>query len=99
MDNNIKIALQEVTEISQKIKNLNNSIYELLSNVKTDMNELNLVWVSQGSETIKDRFNSFSRKFEEIKEVINSYGNFLDYTVSTYESLENTINSNASNFN
>ena len=38
----------------------------------------------------------FSRRFEEQKEVIESYADFLDMTVLSYETLETTIQSNAS---
>ena len=95
---NIKISLLEVSNCSQAIIALNNKMYDLLQNIKKDMNDLNSSWISESGETIRQRFNQFANKFEIQKETIDSYSKFLDLTVSSYDSLETTINANASRF-
>ena len=97
--NGIKISLQEVVNCQKQIERLNIKIYDLLNDMKNQMNGLNLSWVSDSANTIRDLFNQFSNRFEIQKETINNYVKFLDMTVNSYDSLEQTINTNASQTN
>ena len=97
--NGIKISLQEVVNCQKQIESLNIKIYDLLNDMKNQMNGLNVSWVSDSANTIRDRFNQFSNRFEIQKENINNYVIFLDMTVNSYDSLEQTINTNASQTN
>ncbi|MEG0077697.1 pore-forming ESAT-6 family protein [Anaerorhabdus sp.] len=92
----IKISLAEVTECANQLRNLGNQIYDQLQSIKKEMNDLNGSWISDSGEAIRGRFNAFASRFEQQKEIIYSYGSFLDFTVSSYDSLETTITSNAS---
>lgn len=94
---NIQISLQEVSDAASKIRNLNNSMYEDLQDMKKDMNLLSGNWISDASEAIRSQFNLFANRFERQKETIDKYAEFLDLTVTYYDSLETTITSNANN--
>lgn len=94
----IKISLGQVSQCAQAIRNLNTMMYESLNIMKTNMNSLNGSWISDSGETIRSRFNTFAQRFEIQKQIIDSYAKFLDLTVSSYDSLETSINANASNF-
>lgn len=94
---NIQISLQEVTDTANRIRSLNNLMHEELSDMKKEMNLLGGAWISDASETIRSQFNLFANRFERQKETIDEYAKFLDLTASSYDSLETTINSNASN--
>lgn len=93
---NINISLAEVSEAALKMRNYNQIMYEDLQNMKKDINSLDISWISDGSTEIRNRFNMLSAKFDEYKNIIESYVNFLELTVSSYDSLETTITSNAS---
>ena len=93
--NNLKISLAEVNECAARIRAANQTMYELLSRMKKEMNDTNISWISEGGETIRARFNQFASRFETQKEIIDSYARFLDLTVSSYDSLETAISSNA----
>ncbi len=95
---NIKISLAEVSNCSQLIRTINQRMYEQLQMIKKDINELNSTWISESAETIRSKFNMFANRFDMQKETIDSYSKFLDLTVSSYDSLETSINANASNF-
>ncbi len=71
-------------------------MYELLMNMKKEMDNTNISWISEAGETIRSRFNQFAARFDRQKEIIDTYAKFLDMTVSSYDTLETTINSNAS---
>lgn len=96
---NIKISLAEVSECSKKISVLNDKMYDQLQTIKKEMNDLSSSWISESCETIREKFNMFANKFDLQKENILAYAKFLDLTVSSYDSLEISINANASNFN
>ena len=92
----INISLAEVSEAASKMRNYNQLMYENLENMKKDMNSLDVAWISDGSSEIRNRFNLLSNKFNEYKPITDSYVNFLELTVSSYDSVESTITSNAS---
>ncbi|MBE6122053.1 MAG: pore-forming ESAT-6 family protein [Solobacterium sp.] len=93
--NNLRISLAEVSECASSIRTLNAQMYDLLIRMKADMNETGGTWISEGGERIRARFNQFASRFETQKEIIDSYARFLDLTVSSYDSLETAISSNA----
>ena len=92
----INISLNEVNDLSNEIKRINTNILDILNYAKQEMMSLSNDWQSSGSEMIRNRFQYFSNKFIEQKDVIDSYAKFLDYTVSSCDSIETTITKNAS---
>ncbi len=97
--NELKITTAEVRNCAQQLRRLNVSLDDVLTRAKTEMRALSGVWQSDGSETIRQRFEQFSQKFVEEKETIEEYARFLDLTAESYDSLESTITDNASTFN
>lgn len=94
----IKITLPEVSSSASNIRSINASLDEVLSNITKHMNDLSSVWQGTAGETIVSKFQKFTRKFMDESETIEEYAKFLDYTVSSYDSLESTLTSNASSF-
>ena len=78
------------------MRSLNMLMDEELNAMKSEMNRLDSSWISDGSLEIRNKFNLFSSRFEKQKETINQYAKFLDLAVSSYDTLETTITSNAS---
>lgn len=95
---NIKITLPEVSSSASNIRSINASLDEVLASVSKMMNDLSNVWRGTAGETIVNKFQKFTRKFTDESETIEEYAKFLDYTVSSYDSLESTLTSNASSF-
>ena len=93
---NIQISLQEVQDTANQLRSLNMLMDEELNAMKSEMNRLDSSWISDGSIEIRNKFNLFSARFEKQKETINQYAKFLDLAVSSYDTLETTITSNAS---
>ena len=93
---NIHISLQEVQDTANQLRSLNMLMDEELNAMKSEMNRLDSSWISDGSLEIRNKFNLFSTRFEKQKETINQYAKFLDLAVSSYNTLETTITSNAS---
>ena len=99
MSDQIRITMPEVSASAAQIRALNTALDDVLNSITTIMNEVNSAWESAGAREISARFKSFSAKFVKESETIESYCKFLDYTVASYDSLENTITQNASGFN
>ena len=91
----IRISFDEVTAAAAKIRQLNDAIYDHVKSMEREMESLDGTWVSSGSNEIRERFRLFARRFEEQKEVIESYADFLDMTVLSYDTLETVIHANA----
>lgn len=94
----LKISLAGVKETSGAIRVCNEQIYSTLIEAKKQMNDLAMVWQSDGSEAIRQRFNQFAMQFETQKQIIESYARFLDTAVSSYDTLETTIQNNVGSF-
>ena len=92
----IHISLQEVQDTANQLRSLNMLMDEELNAMKSEMNRLDSSWISEGSLEIRNKFDLFSSRFEKQKETINQYAKFLDLAVSSYDTLETTITSNAS---
>ncbi len=99
MDDRINISLIDVSNIANSLRTYNQNLDEILSYVKQIMNEISETWNSDSSMTIVSNFNAFSKRFDEESAAISSYAAFLDRAVTSYDSLESTLNSNASSFN
>ena len=95
----VKVSLQEVSDLANKIKLLNNNMYETLNKTKDKINELNNIWSSDGSDAIRTKFNTLSSRFEMQRETIDTYSNFLTHAVNSYDTLESTIVFNANAIN
>ncbi|ADU31793.1 pore-forming ESAT-6 family protein [Evansella cellulosilytica] len=94
----IKITLGEVTKTANQIRTLNQSLSSNLEEIKKEMNTLSQTWQSDASNTIRTNFNALSPRFEEYRQVVDSYAKFLDNTVTNYNSAETAINNNANAF-
>ncbi|MDQ6595100.1 MULTISPECIES: pore-forming ESAT-6 family protein [Bacillus] len=94
----IKIGLNEVTSTASQIRTLNHNLTARLDEIKKEMNALANAWNSDASNTIRNNFNSLVPKFDNFREIVESYGKFLDQTVNSYDSTETAINNNASAF-
>jgi WXG100 family type VII secretion target len=94
----INISLGEVSKTAGTIRTLNTTLTARLEDIKKEMDGLAATWQSEGSETIRGNFNALAPKFENYREIIESYAKFLDTTVASYDAAETQINSNASQF-
>ena len=94
----INISLGEVSKTAGTIRTINQALTARLEEIKKEMNALSSTWQSDASNTIRNNFNALAPKFEEYRNVIESYAKFLDVTVTNYNTAETTINNNASSF-
>jgi len=94
----INISLGEVSKTAGAIRTINKSLYTRLEEIKKEMNNLSSTWQSDASETIRNKFNALAPRFEEYNSVVESYAQFLDDTVTHYNTTETKINNYATSF-
>ena len=71
---------------------------EKLADINKNMNDLEATWKSDAATDIRAAMNALKPKFEQYKNVIESYAKFLVNTAQSYETTEGAIQSNASAF-
>lgn len=94
----INISLAQVANTASSIRATNQRLKTNLAEIKAQMNSLSQNWSSPAGETIVARFNALDSTFEAYYKVIENYAVFLDQTVESYDTAENTINTGASSF-
>jgi uncharacterized protein YukE len=62
------------------------------------MNDLESTWKSDAATDIRAAMNALKPRFEEYKDVVESYAKFLVNTAQSYESTEAAIQNNANQF-
>ena len=98
MADSIKISTQVLTDTAAKVRNCNKAMDEKLADINKNMNDLEATWKSDAANDIRAAMNALKPKFEQYKNVIESYAKFLVNTAQSYETTEGAIQSNASAF-
>ncbi len=98
MADNIKISTQVLTDTAQKVRNCNTAMDDKLKEINDKMDALGSTWKSDAATDIRDAMNALKSKFEQYKNVIESYATFLVNTAQSYESTEGAIQTNANAF-
>lgn len=98
MADSIKISSQVLTETATKVRNINTNLDTKLADINKTMNDLEATWKSDAATDIRAAMNALKPRFEEYKNVVESYAKFLVNTAQNYESTEGAIQSNASAF-
>lgn len=98
MADSIKISTQVLTDTAQKVRNCNTAMDEKLADINKNMNDLEATWKSDAASDIRAAMNALKPKFEQYKNVIESYAKFLVNTAQSYESTESAVQTNASAF-
>lgn len=93
----ISISFTEVSTTAQSIKNINDILFTRLEDIKKEMLSLKNTWQSDASGTIQGKFEALVPRFEEHKTIVNSYVDFLNKTVESYETNETKLNNKADN--
>ncbi|MBE6766516.1 MAG: WXG100 family type VII secretion target [Ruminococcaceae bacterium] len=98
MADSIKISTSVLTETAEKVRTINNNLDNKLADINKSMNDLQDTWKSDAAEEIRAAMNALKPRFEEYKNVVESYAKFLMNTAQSYENTENAVHSSASAF-
>lgn len=98
MADTIQISTQVLTDTAAKVRNINSALDSKLADINKCMNDLEATWKSDAATDIRAAMNAMKPRFEEYKNVVESYAKFLVNTAQSYESTESAIQTNASAF-
>ena len=98
MADSIQISTAVLQETADYIRVRNTTMEAKLADINKSMNDLEATWKSDAASDIRAAMNAMKPRFEEYKNVIESYAKFLVNTAQSYESTEGAIQTNASAF-
>ena len=98
MPEGLMISFEDVSAAAGTIAGTNEQLTDRLNQISIVMANLSATWQSEAAETIRGKMESMKPKFENYREIIDSYVKFLNKTVSTYTEAETAINAAASAF-
>ncbi len=98
MADSIKISTQVLRDTADKVRDCNKNMDQKLADINKNMNDLQATWKSEAADDIRAAMNAMKPRFEEYKNVIESYAKFLVNTAQNYETTEGAIQSNANAF-
>lgn len=98
MAGGIQVTTQVLTETAGKIRSINSNMDSKLADINNKMNALESSWQSSAASDIRAAMNAMKPRFEEYKNVVESYAKFLDTTAQSYEVTETTAQNNANQF-
>ena len=91
----VKISLAQVSQCASEIRSCSQVMADSLERMRREVSATSGNWISEGGEAIRTRFQTFAGHFENQRQMMESYAQFLERTVESYDSLESTIISNA----
>ena len=94
----IQISTQVLLDTAEKVRNINTALDGKLAEINKNMNDLQATWKSDAANDIRAAMNAMKPRFEEYKNVVESYAKFLVNTAQGYETTESAIQSTASAF-
>ena len=89
--NSIRISTDQVGQIASNIERLNNELASTLTDSKAAIDGLQNIWQGEAAEETISSFDAFAGKyFQNYKDIIQQYVNFLRQNVETgYIETEN----------
>lgn len=98
MADGIQISTQVLLDTADKVRTINSTLDQKLADINKNMNDLEATWKSDAATDIRSAMNALKPRFEEYKNVVESYAKFLVNTAQNYESTESSVQTNASAF-
>ena len=98
MADSIQISTAVLQETADYIRVRNTTMEAKLADINKSMNDLEATWKSDAASDIRAAMNAMKPRFEEYKNVVESYAKFLVNTAQSYESTESAIQTNAQAF-
>lgn len=82
MADSILISTQVLIDTAAKVRTINSTLDQKLTEINKSMNDLEATWKSDAASDIRAAMNALKPRFEEYKSVVESYAKFLDNTAA-----------------
>ena len=77
MADGIQISTQVLLDTAEKVRTINTTLDSKLADINKNMNDLEATWKSDAASDIRAAMNALKPRFEEYKNVVESYAKFL----------------------
>lgn len=98
MADGIQISTQTLIDTAEKVRTINTNLDTKLTDINKAMNDLEATWKSDAATDIRSAMNALKPRFEEYKNVVESYAKFLVNTAQNYDETESAVQTNAGAF-
>lgn len=98
MSDGIQISTQVLVDTAGRIRSINGTLDTKLNEINKAMNSLEASWKSDAATDIRAAMNAMKPRFEEYRNVVESYAKFLEKTAGLYDNTEQSIQNNAAMF-
>lgn len=92
----LSISFDDVRAKAGRIRDLNRTLREKLNEFQRTVTSLDGKYISDTSTTIREKASALTPKFSKYEEDISAYAAFLDKVALTYQSMEGSLQANAS---
>ena len=83
MADSIRISTQVLVDTADKVRSINKTLDDKLADINKNMNDLEATWKSDAASDIRAAMNALKPRFEEYKNVVESYAKFLVNTAQS----------------
>ena len=87
MADGIQISTQVLLDTAEKVRTINTTLDSKLADINKNMNDLEATWKSDAASDIRAAMNALKPRFEEYKNIVESYAKFLVNTAQIEWSL------------
>ena len=94
----ILIKFDELLQNADEIQKLNLDLRDTLDEIEKTVINLENVWESESSNSIRQKMKAMDKHFSQYEQVVTAYTKFLKDVVTTYQTVEKSINSTANSF-
>lgn len=84
MADGIQISTQVLLDTAEKVRTINTTLDSKLADINKNMNDLEATWKSDAASDIRAAMNALKPRFEEYKNIVESYAKFLVNTAQNY---------------
>ena len=77
MADTIQISTQVLLDTAEKVRAINSTLDSKLADINKSMNDLEATWKSDAATDIRTAMNNMKPRFEDYKNVVESYAKFL----------------------
>lgn len=94
----IKVKAAELNDITAKLEAEIKTLYAILERAKRNGNSLVDSWQSPAQQILSDKFRVFSNHFEQFRDDISVYPEFLHFVVANYSNVDKTTENKLSDY-
>lgn len=88
---NIGVSLEDLTKVSQSIKQTKIDADKHLSSVSDNVTSLRSVWEDAATENLQQIANSINDRSQELGKELTEFGNFLDDIIRNWDTASSQV--------